>query len=951
MRLNRSCNILMAILMGVLVSATVSADDRSAVVTPEYSRDVAPLLKKYCSGCHNDDDAEADFSVETFASLSKGTGKEPGFLAGDARSSKLIRLMTGSEPAMPPEDEPQPTKEEVALIGRWIDGGAKGPEGREPDRMTLIVPDIESHTDLRPVTSLDVSADGTLAIAQHDTVSLRRHAQEGKPEVVGQHPGPVNAVHFVGDDRLLTASGVVGRGGVARLWKLDDNSLIREFKGHRDILYDAELSPDGSTLATCSYDKLIILWDVHTGEQLRELGGHNGAVYDIAFSPDGQHLVSASADDTCKVWRVSDGRRMDTLAQPLREAYTCAFSPDGRFIVAGGADNRIRVWRFVSKNKPRINPPVHARFAHEGAVLRVVFTPDGRQLVSVAEDRTIKVWETRGYTERQLWEHQSDVPAALGLRPGGRRFTVGRMDGTIESFLLPETKRSRSGQTDNPNASPSFVAIEGEMVTITEHEPNNAPQSAQSITAPAIIQGVIHHQPPKEDDAKQPVDLDADYFRFTAKAGQEWVIETNAARTKSPLDTFVEALDADGHRIERVVLQAIRDSYFTFRGKNASQTNDFRVFNWQEMDLNQYFYANGEVVKLWMHPRGPDSGFNVYPGMGTRYSYFDTTGLSHALGEPAYIVVPHAPGTELIPNGLPTFTLYHENDDASRRDIGKDSRLYFTAPVDGEYLVKLKDVRGMQGADFKYTLSVRPRQPDFRVTCSLTQGIAPGSHQEFTVKAKRIDGFDGPIQVDIAGTLPAGFSVTSPVIIEAGQQEAYGVISAAKDAAKPTEENAKSTTLTASAVIRGEQKTHNAGMLGEIKLADTSKLNIIIKPAPNGAKPLPTSEGEPLAFEIQPGQTIMLLVEVERIDHKGEVSFGKEYSGRNLPHGVYVDNIGLNGLLLLADQTQREFFLTCDEVVQPGQSRLFHLSTSSASGHASQPVMIHVVSDDRVAEN
>jgi mono/diheme cytochrome c family protein len=945
-------NLLRCLLTLLLLSASTSIAPADDQTVPDYTRDVAPLLTKYCAGCHSDADREGDLSLQSYESLRKGTGDGPAVLAGNANSSRMIRVLTGGEPAMPPEGEEQLSDEQVALLRRWIDGGAKGPQGAQTDPLMLIVPQVETKNETRPVTSVDISADGQWrAIARHDQVLLEPLGVRGDvaPRTIGPHPGSVNAVHFVGEGQLLTASGVAGLGGVAALWNIENGELVREFKGHSDILYDAELSPDGGVLATCSYDKLIILWDAETGEPLRELTGHNGAVYDVAFSPDGTFLVSASADDTCKIWRVSDGERMDTLGQPLKEAYTCAFSPDGRFVAAGGADNRIRVWRFVSKDRPRINPPVHARFAHEAAVLRIAFTRDGSRLVSIAEDRTHKVWETQRYTELKLWENQPDIPAAVAIAPDGKSFTVGRLDGSIESFDIPQQAAPAT-----PGDRPQQVAAAAPMPDMgppqeqTEVEPNSDPASAMSITLPAKITGVVHTAA-QEGEPAPPTDVDL--YRFSATAGQQWVIETDAERSKSPLDTFVEVLDGEGNRIERVLLQAVQDSYFTFRGKDSTQTGDFRVFNWEEMSLNQYFYANGEVVKLWMYPRGPDSGYNVFPGQGTRWTYFDTTGLAHALGEPAYVVEPHPPGSELIPNGLPVFTLYYENDDASLRDIGKDSRLFFTAPADGEYLVKVKDVRGLQGADSKYTLTVRPRRPDFRVTTSMgKKTVAPGSGQEFTVTAIRLDGYEGPIAVEVGGTLPPGLHATSPVVIEAGQKEAYGIVWADADAPTPTAENAKGSKLSATATINGEDFTRNAGTLGELKLAEKAKLQVAIVPAEGGAQPVSSDDEGPLAFEIRPGQTIMLQVNVERHDHSGEVSFGNEFSGRNLPHGAYVDNIGLNGLLLLEGQTQREFFITCDPVVGPGQSRLFHLATGAADGHTSQPVLLHVVGDDRVAE-
>ena len=86
------------------------------------------------------------------------------------------------------------------------------------------------------------------------------------------------------------------------------------------------------------------------------------------------------------------------------------------------------------------------------------------------------------------------------------------------------------------------------------------------------------------------------------------MLGVTAARSKSKHDSRIEVLDTAGAPLERVVLQAVRDSWFTFRGKDSNQSDDFRVQNWREMELDEYLYAGGEVVKLWHYPRAPDSG-------------------------------------------------------------------------------------------------------------------------------------------------------------------------------------------------------------------------------------------------------------------------------------------------------------------------------------------------------
>ena len=439
-----------------------------------------------------------------------------------------------------------------------------------------------------------------------------------------------------------------------------------------------------------------------------------------------------------------------------------------------------------------------------------------------------------------------------------------------------------------------------------------------------------------------------DCYRFTAKAGQTWIVEVKASRDKSPLDSQIEVLTADGQRIPRVELQAVKDSYFTFRGKNGTQADDFRLFNWEEMELGELLYCNGEVVKLWHYPRGPDSGFLTYPGEGSRWNYYDTTGLAHALGEPCYIVRPHAPGTPLIPNGLPVFTVYYENDDDARRELGADSKLTFTAPADGDYVVRLKDVRGQQGEKYTYSLTVRPPQPGFSVSLRDKKlAISPGSGKEYRVLAKREDGYDGPIEVRIEG-LPEGLTAVSPVVIEAGQIDAVGLIMASADLPELPKDVEKSIKLTATARINDKDVSEDVVGFTEFKAGPKPKVLAKVVAHESGAKPVAAPEGGPLEFEIQPGETIMLKLIVDRQGFDGVLPFGTADAGRNLPYGVYVDNIGLNGLLLLDGQTEREFFITASKV-SAEQTRVFHIRTTADGGQASPPVILHVRRTKQVA--
>ena len=383
----------------------------------------------------------------------------------------------------------------------------------------------------------------------------------------------------------------------------------------------------------------------------------------------------------------------------------------------------------------------------------------------------------------------------------------------------------------------------------------------------------------------------------------------------------------------RVLLRAVRDTEIEFRGMNSDQRG-VRLKNYEEMLLNEYVYLGGEVIKHYQQRRGPDADGNFYPENGNRFTFFETTSRAHALGEPGYMVVPFAVGTELPNNGLPVFTLFFENDDQAQRKFGKDSQVTFVAPATGDYLVRVSDVRNFHGEQFKYQLIARRPQPDFKVTVGgMNPTINAGSGKTFSVKAERTDHFQGEIRVDITG-LPPGFTVTSPVVIPAGLLEAQGVIHCAADAPAPTAENEKTTKFVATAIVAGTERTKDAGNLGTIKRADKPKLIAHLELATPANHETNSAIPE---LTLIPGGSVTCKLRIERNGFNDRVAFDVQ----NLPHGVIVDDIGLSGVLIPEGKVERTIFLRAEPWVQE-QDRLFHAQANAEGNQVSKPLLLKV---------
>lgn len=445
---------------------TAGAGQKDSV---SYSKAISPIFQERCAACHNHTVRQGGLSLESFESLMNGGKSGAVILAGKSQESRMVKMIEGTLTPRMPIGDPL-TQEEIKTIKAWIDAGAPGPEtastsirsegpseGRSEGRLKgepeskpeskvdaasagtrTSIPEIKPTTAVSAaISSLAYKPDNSLlAVGRYQQVEFLTKGSSGK---LAGHTNQVRALAFSTDGKLLAAAGGnPAQFGEIKIWDVAGQKELRTIRGHRDNIFAVVFSPDGTRLATCSYDRMIKLWDVATGSELKNLKDHTDAVFQIVFSPDGKRLASASADRTVKIWEVATGERLYTLSDALDAVNTVSFHPSGKLLAAAGADRIIRIWELGETEGRQIKSLI----AHEDAINQIAFSPNGRVLVSTGADRQLKFWDPNELIEIHTAEIQPDWVFALAFSPDGKRLAVGRHDGSVAVYDPMTGKRS-----------------------------------------------------------------------------------------------------------------------------------------------------------------------------------------------------------------------------------------------------------------------------------------------------------------------------------------------------------------------------------------------------------------------------------------------------------------------------------------------------------------------------
>src|SRR5262245_5889531 len=114
----------LALLTAALLTTRLSAAD-----PVDYSRDIKPILTKYCIGCHGPEKQRSGLRLDSAKSLLAGGNSGSILIPGKGDASRLLHAVTGSnDVAIMPPKPPRLAEKEIALLKRWIDEGAKAPK-------------------------------------------------------------------------------------------------------------------------------------------------------------------------------------------------------------------------------------------------------------------------------------------------------------------------------------------------------------------------------------------------------------------------------------------------------------------------------------------------------------------------------------------------------------------------------------------------------------------------------------------------------------------------------------------------------------------------------------------------------------------------------------------------------------------------------------------------------
>jgi RNA polymerase sigma factor (sigma-70 family) len=205
-------------------------------------------------------------------------------------------------------------------------------------------------------------------------------------------------------------------GGWGRLTFYDLSTFARTARWpvENDAVKQIALTADGKTAAVCYQGAMIDLYDPATGKQLHRLEGHLGNVASIDLSPDGKTLASGSwQDPNLRLWDTATGKPLRQIAAGGQDVLAVAFVPDGKALASAGNGTTIRFWDPATGRKLRDGD------ARSHGVTELHYLPDGKALAGFSGMK-VRLWDAATGKSLREFEGKPRNMGHLAVAPDGK---------------------------------------------------------------------------------------------------------------------------------------------------------------------------------------------------------------------------------------------------------------------------------------------------------------------------------------------------------------------------------------------------------------------------------------------------------------------------------------------------------------------------------------------------
>ncbi|RKU05896.1 hypothetical protein C6501_19355 [Candidatus Poribacteria bacterium] len=427
------------LLCSVVWSPFAVADGHAKKEPVSYHKQIVPILKRSCQGCHHPGDPNADLIVTSYAELKRGGMAGEAIIPGKPDESLLIELISGDPPAMPQNQEPL-TAEEIDLFKRWILEGAKDDTPAEADKTdaeipTYTVPPVVSAMAYAPDGNV-LAVSGVNEVLLYDTKSF-----ELKARLVGK-ARRIQSIVYADEGKIVgIAGGSPAQFGEVQLWDTATNKLTKAIRSTYDTIYGLSFSPDATRVAFGCSDKTVRVISIADEKELVRFDNHGDWVFGTVFSTDGTHFVSCSRDTALKLVEVDTGSFVDDVNSSNKgygEINAIARHPNADQVLSVGEDRIPRLYRMFRQTRRDVGNTdfnlIRAYEAQSGSIDAVAFSTDGSKFAVGSSSGEARIYNVAN--GKRLVSMQGDTVGvfALAFHPDGTQLATGGFDGKIRIF-------------------------------------------------------------------------------------------------------------------------------------------------------------------------------------------------------------------------------------------------------------------------------------------------------------------------------------------------------------------------------------------------------------------------------------------------------------------------------------------------------------------------------------